>query len=481
MTKVLVIGGGPGGSTAAALLARSGFDVELIERERFPRYHIGESLASSCRVFLQQSGALEKVDARGYPIKRGALLRWGTEEDWTIDWSRLFGTNVSSWQVEREDFDQVLLDHAAESGVQVREGCSVRRVLFDDDDRPYAAEWGPTDDRAAKEIAHFDYLVDASGRAGVLANQTFKTRRPHEIFRNVAIWGYWQGGKTLPNTPEGGIDVISHPEGWYWVIPLRNDRFSVGFVTHKTHFKERRAGYDSDQRLLLDVIDESDTIKQLLAEGTFDSEVHIEPDYSYVADSFCGPGYFIVGDAACFLDPLLSTGVHLALYSGTLAAASIGAAARGEVTDVEAQSFYESRYRNAYARLLVLVSGVYEQYKGKQSYFWLAQRLVRDEDEQAAVQEPSEAAFVEIVAGLTDVRDATTGATDGVREMIRQARETALAGTAVASGDGEDAHAGFAPLRIEASDLYDAASGLYLVTTPQLGIGRTEAVQPGAR
>src|SRR4051812_9068291 len=139
--RVLVIGGGPGGSTTAALLARAGLEVQLLEREVFPRYHIGESLASSCRVFLRQSGAIPKIDARGYPVKRGALLRWGTEEDWTVDWSRLFGTNVSSWQVARDDFDQVLLEHAADSGADVRQGCSVKRVLFDGDGRPYAAEW----------------------------------------------------------------------------------------------------------------------------------------------------------------------------------------------------------------------------------------------------------------------------------------------------------------------------------------------------
>lgn len=471
--RVLVIGGGPGGSTAATHLARAGFEVQLLEREVFPRYHIGESLASSCKVFLQHSGAISKVEERGYPVKRGALLRWGTEEDWTVDWSKLFGPNVSSWQVERADFDKVLLDHAAESGADVRQGATVKRIHFDDDGRPHAAEWVDSADRGARHVTDFDYLVDASGRAGVLASQHFKIRRPHEIFRNVAIWGYWKGGTLLPNTPEGGIDVVSHPEGWYWVIPLRNELFSVGFVTHKKRFVERRGSYSSDTQLLLDIIAESDTVQDLVSGGEFQGEVRIEPDYSYVADSFCGPGYFIVGDAACFLDPLLSTGVHLALFSATLASASIVATARGDITELEAQGFYESRYRNAYARLLVLVSGVYEQYRGKDSYFWLAQRLVRD---RKRVADRSNKAFVEIVAGLTDVHDASTGESEGVREMIEEARNVALAPT---EGHGPDG-APFAPLRIEPSDLYDAGSGLYLVTTPELGIGRTAPVEEEA-
>jgi 2-polyprenyl-6-methoxyphenol hydroxylase-like FAD-dependent oxidoreductase len=268
---------------------------------------------------------------------------------------------------------------------------------------------------------------------------------------------------------------VSHPEGWYWIIPLRDDVYSVGFVTHKSRFVERRGDYSSDEQLLLDIIDESDTVKDLIAHGEFQGKTRIEPDYSYVADSFCGPGYFIVGDAACFLDPLLSTGVHLALYSGTLAAASVIATARGDISELEAQGFYESRYRNAYARLLVLVSGVYEQYRGKDNYFWLAQRLVRDRERPI---ERSNKAFVEIVAGLTDVHDATTGGSDGVRELIEEAEEVAL-GSKRSDGEGHG-DAPFAPLRIEPSDLYDAGSGLYLVTTPELGIGRTAAVEQEA-
>jgi flavin-dependent dehydrogenase len=467
-TRVLVIGGGPGGSTAAALLARNGAEVQLLEQEIFPRYHIGESLASACRTVLTLSGVVGKVDAQGYPAKRGALLRWGAEEDWTINWSELFGTNVSSWQVEREDFDHILLNHAAELGVEVIQGARVRRVLFEDG-RPYAAEWIAQGGDSKPRTTEFDYVVDASGRSGVLSRQHFDNRRPHEIFRNVAIWGYWRGGRILPNTPGGGIDVISHPDGWYWVIPLRNDMYSVGFVTHQQNFLSKRQEYSSPTEMLRAMVAESPTVSDLMSDATFEGKVRVEQDFSYVADQFCGPGFYEVGDAACFLDPLLSTGVHLALYSAMLASASILATARGSVTEKEALGFYETLYRNAYARLLVLVSGVYEQYKGKDSYFWLAQRMIRQRP--AENNEKPNAAFVEIVAGLSDLRDA--GEEDGTKPMTALIEEAEQARERADRTATEQAPSNLAPLRIEPGDLHDSASGLYLVTKP-LGIGRSD-------
>ncbi|XVQ07007.1 NAD(P)/FAD-dependent oxidoreductase [Spirillospora sp. CA-255316] len=466
--KVLVIGGGPGGATAATLLAQNGLDVILLERERFPRYHIGESLASSCRVVLTLTGVVDKIDARGYPAKQGALLRWGAEDDWTINWGDLFGSNVSSWQVERDDFDKILLDHAAEQGVRVIQGAEVDKVRFAGD-RPTAVEWrDPSGDR---QVTAFDHLVDASGRAGVLSAQYFRNRRRHEVFRNVAIWGYWRGGTTLPNTPRGGIDVISHPDGWYWVIPLRDGRHSVGFVTHRDIFRKRRGEFSSTEQMLMSLVGESETVTDLMATGEFEPPVRVEQDYSYVADSFCGPGYFLVGDAACFLDPLLSTGVHLALYSGMLSAASILSLTRDEVTETEAQGFYESLFRNAYARLLVLVSGVYQQYEGKQSYFWLAQRMVKEKEH---LERRDNAAFTEIVAGLSDLREAgKAGGTAVLTELIEEAEK---ARERLDAGGG--APSDLAPLRIDPTDLHDVTSGLYLVTSPRLGIARDEPIEP---
>ncbi|HEY4454496.1 MAG TPA: NAD(P)/FAD-dependent oxidoreductase [Pseudonocardiaceae bacterium] len=459
--RALVIGGGPGGSTTAALLAAGGLEVWLLERDTFPRYHIGESLASSCREVLSLSGAVDKVDAAGFPVKQGALWRWGAEADWTINWSQQMGPNVSSWQVDRADFDKLLLDHADSRGVRVVQGASVKRVLFDGD-RGYAAEWIHD---SGTHFTEFDYLVDASGRAGVLSAQHFRDRRRHEIFRNVAIWGYFDGGATLPNTPPGGIDVISHPDGWYWVIPLRGGRHSVGFVTHQATFLARRKDFTNIEEMYFALVSESDTVRGLVSGASLSSSIRVEQDYSYVADSFCGPNYFLVGDAACFLDPLLSTGVHLALYSALLAAATVLAISRGEVTDEEGRGFYETAYRNAYARLLVLVSSVYEQYRGKSNYFWTAQRMVA---EKQGLSVRPDAAFTDIISGSSDLRDARGGQAATVTLKLIEAAERARQAAAASSPSGVP----IASLRIDPRDLADAASGLHLITTPHLGIGR---------
>ncbi|MBF6520506.1 NAD(P)/FAD-dependent oxidoreductase [Nocardia farcinica] len=394
---VVVVGGGPGGSTTAALLARAGIRVTLLERDRFPRYHIGESLLASCLSTLRLSGAYDKVAAHGFQIKRGGYFQW-QDDNWLLDWSQLVDAEAWSYQVERAAFDEILLRNAAEQGATVIEGATVTDVVFEGD-RPAAVEWKAAGEDEIRTIP-CDFLVDASGRYGLLANRRFGMRRQHPAFRNVAVWSYWRGAHLHPDSPEGAINVVSTPEGgWFWHIPLSDGRFSVGYVISARTAGEalRTKGRDTYYR---DTIAASKAMSELLAGAEQVAEVRAEQDYSYVSDRFAGPGYVIVGDAAAFLDPLLSTGVHLATYGGLVAAAAIATSLRGEMSEQDALAFYEHTARRAYSRFLVLVSRMYEQYIGSEEYFAHAAKLTEVHE-----GDTPEVSFTRIMAGLTDVEE----------------------------------------------------------------------------
>jgi flavin-dependent dehydrogenase len=335
-TQILVIGGGPAGSTAATLLAREGFQVTLAEREHFPRYHIGESLLPSLLDFLDLLGAREKVEQLGFQSKPGAHIEWGSQE-WELVFGELSGQNSYSFQVIRSEFDQCLLDHASSQGVQVFQGIEVSEVLFDqaDPERPYAAILSPADNPNERQEVTFDFLIDASGRAGVMSSRYLRNRYYHEVFKNVAIWGYWRNTKRFPGEREGAIAVLAIPEGWIWGIPLQDGTMSVGIVIHKNTCKAK-VSTQSQQEIYHECLAQAPTIMDMLAPGQLTTDIYLETDYSYAAENFSGPGYFLAGDAACFLDPLLSTGVHLAMLSGLLSAASITSIFRGEIGQDEA-------------------------------------------------------------------------------------------------------------------------------------------------
>lgn len=397
MSHIAVIGGGPAGSTCATLLARAGHNVTVYEKATFPRYHIGESLAPAAMEILRLSGVLPAVEDAGFVIKRGGLMRWGGE-DFAIHWDQIFGEGLYTWQVERDVFDKVLLDHARASGAAVKEGTAVTQLRFVDD-RPVGVHWRT--DSGGTGYDACDFVVDASGRAGVIGKNLGLKRQDHEVFRNVAIWGYWKGATLLPNTPAGGLDAVSSPDGWYWTIPLRDDRFSIGFVTHRDQFRKRHAQFNSPEKLLQAYVSENEDMQQILQGATYVGPARVEKDYSYVTERFSGPGYLLIGDAACFLDPLLSSGTHLALYSALLGAASAAAAANGQVSEQEAVAFFERRYRYVYDRYLSMVSLMYQQYRGKETYFWHAQRLLKDRDRRQIAK----ASFTKLISGMADLRE----------------------------------------------------------------------------
>jgi len=460
--QVLVIGGGPAGSTVATLLVREGVDVTLVEREIFPRYHIGESLLPSCLEICELSGAREKLEAHGFVRKYGGHFAWG-RESWDLNFEPLL--YPYGYQVIRSEFDQLLLEHARSQGVKVFEGVQIRDISFDNG-RPRRATWEQVAGGGTSGEITFDYLIDASGRSGLIACRYLKNRRFHEAFQNVALWGYWSGAGRMEFAPPGAIANGSIDDGWLWGIPLHDGTMSVGVVQHQTTFKEKRRRFDSLEQLYLAAIDECPLIKDLLKSGQLVSSLRAEQDYSYMAESVTGPGYFQVGDAACFIDPLLSTGVHLATHAAVLAAASLLSMLRGEVSEEQALAFYEQSYRRAYLRLMVIVSGMYQLYDGKKTYFWKAQKLTQnDHADSAAMNE----AFLYVVSGMEDRMDSA--------QALRQL-EVAMMASELSEEEAQQTLFMYQAYNkvffLSSTSPERATSGMYVTTTPRLGLAVAE-------
>jgi flavin-dependent dehydrogenase len=369
-THVLVAGGGPAGSMTAMLLAREGFDVIVCEREQFPRYHIGESLLTSAIPLLEFTSVLERVERHGFLKKYGGFFRIKRDQPaGYVDFTKL-SRYRHSFQVLRSEFDAILLDHARACGAEVREQTAIVSVEFEDS-RPVAAVTRNADG-SSRRIS-FDYMVDATGQAGLLSAKYFRNRREEIAFANVAVGGYFRGAR--PYRDHHGIEhrgafameALIDGSGWTWAIPLHDATLSVGVVVHREIYKERRRAAPSPEEYFAKTLELSPDVISLISGTERTGDVRTWRDYSYFATAFAGQGYRLAGDAAGFIDPLFSTGVHLAFLGALSSVATICAALRGEVSEGVAQTFHERCLRQAYTRLMVTVAGFYCQIRNQEA------------------------------------------------------------------------------------------------------------------
>ena len=405
---VVVIGGGPGGSAAATMLARKGWQVLLLEREHFPRDHVGESLLPASIPVLEELGVLPEVEAQGFLRKGGATMVWGKDK---TPWSWFFAeTNrryPHSYQVWRPLFDQLLLNNAARNGVDVRQGCQVTGVQFEglevevkssgnrhepggNDDSPDKRRSGSSGRRRGSEstvsevryftdagderTARAGFVVDASGQGALLGRQ-LGLRRWDESFRNLAVYAYYDGAKRLDPPADTNIFIESYPNGWLWTIPLHTGWASVGAVVDQKTGESllREMG---PARFLADQLAQAPHTAKLLETAQQVSGPFLVKDWSYACDEIAGDGYVLLGDAACFIDPLFSSGVHLALMSGVLAAAYVTTALRDPAMAAAAAAVYQELYYKEYHHFREMVRLFYSSNRTVDSYFWEARRIL---------------------------------------------------------------------------------------------------------
>jgi flavin-dependent dehydrogenase len=319
-TDVIVIGGGPAGSTASTLLAQHGCKVMLFERERFPRFHIGESLIPETYWVLQRLKMLDKMKASHFVKKYSVQF---VNASGKLSAPFYFHDNKphecsQTWQVERSEFDLMMLRNAQEQGVEVHEATRVLEVLFENDRAVgvrIQREDGTTDEIRAKVV------VDASGQSAMLQSR-FKLRVWDPVLNKGAIWTYFEGAYRDTGRDEGATLVIQTPnkQGWFWYIPQHNNIMSVGVVGP---FDYLFKGRGSHEQTYLEEVDRCPTVKERVAIGKRVTGYFATKDYSYRSKQVAGDGWVLIGDAFGFLDPLYSSGVLLALKSGELAADAI--------------------------------------------------------------------------------------------------------------------------------------------------------------
>lgn len=431
---VVVIGGGPAGSTLSTLVAMQGHRVLLLEKERFPRYQIGESLLPStvhgvCRL----TGVADELAAAGFPRKNGGTFRWGaTPEPWTFAFahSRQLAEPVShAYQVERSKFDEILLNNARRNGVRVREESTVVDVI-EQDDRVAGVRY--TDAGGAQHEVRAAFTVDASGNMSRIHQHVGGTRWYSDFFRSIALFGYFEGGKRMPPPITGNILCIAFGSGWFWYIPLSDTLTSVGAVVRR----EMAAKIQGDpERALAALIDECPMISDYLSEATRVTtgqygRLRVRKDYSYLQTAFWRPGLALIGDAACFIDPVFSSGVHLATYSALLAARSINSVLAGIAGEAEAMEEFEARYRQEYGVFYEFLTSFYDMHRDDQSYFWQAKKVTGNSG-------PELEAFVELIGGVSSGESALLDADTMAKRLRTNTAEFTAAVDAVASGEDE--------------------------------------------
>ncbi|KAG6913405.1 hypothetical protein DXG01_007066, partial [Tephrocybe rancida] len=414
-TQVLIIGGGPAGSYAASALAREGLNVTIFEADKFPRYHVGESLIPSVRQYFRFIGAESTLVNHGFVRKPGSAIKFNQfKREGYTDFVAL-GCNNNSWNVIRSEFDQLLMNHARTSGASVYELTKVTDVSFSSTDptKPISVSWShtpppsppsppaspfafktsflgrqssPPPDRPVTMTGTttFTHLIDATGRAGLLSTKYLKNRHYNASLKNVAVWAYWRdadlygAGTIRQGAP--WFEALTDESGWAWFIPLHDGTVSIGVVVHQKSFDAKLKqpllpspfSHPSTSnptnskvvaRYLSTLALAPGVVRLITTNGNMvEGSVKSASDFSYSAPSYAGINYRIIGDAG---DPFFSSGIHLALTSALSASATICASIRGHCSESDAAAWHTRRVSTSYTRFQVVVLSAYKQIRAQ--------------------------------------------------------------------------------------------------------------------
>ncbi len=417
---VVVAGGGPGGASLAALVAKRGHRVLVLESEKFPRYQIGESLLpSTVHGICRLTGASDDVASAGFTRKLGGTFKWGANpEPWTFSFSvspKVAGPTSFAYQVERMKFDEILLNNARRAGAEVREQCTASKV-FEHDGRVAGLWYSDADGN--EHLVRARQVVDASGHRSRIYKAVGGTREYSEFFRNVAVFGYFENGKRLPPPNSGNIFSVAFDSGWFWYIPLSPTMTSVGAVVRRELASKVQG---NPEQVLYELIAECPLIAEYLTgakritEGEY-GKIRVRKDYSYRHTTFWRPGLALIGDAACFVDPVFSSGVHLATYSALLAARSINSVLEGVLDEQTAFDEFEARYRREFSVFYEFLASFYEMHVDENSYFWEARKVTKSSHTELE-------AFVTLVGGIASGEFSLDSGDALARRFSSEARE----------------------------------------------------------
>ena len=355
---VIIIGAGPAGTTAAALLAEKGRKVLVLEKEKFPRYHIGESLMPYCWFTLNRLGLVEEMNRRAFTKKYSVqfVTQDGRQSAPFYFFQHYDHPSSVTWQIERAEFDSMMLDNARAKGAEIREGTPVQRVLRDDTGRVVGVEAKDTEGKLFHVRA--PVTIECSGRERVATGREgWFARDP--MLNKLAIWSDWKGAKRDPGIDEGNTTVAYvEGRGWFWYIPLKDDVVSVGIVAEKDYlFSDSK----DPANIMAREIGRNAWIKDHLSIGEQFGDYFVTAEFSYRSKHPATDGLLLAGDAFAFLDPVFSSGVFLALKSGEMAADAVDAALRDGDTSGARFSAYGETLCTGMENMRKLVYAFYDE------------------------------------------------------------------------------------------------------------------------